>query len=98
MNDFNELNLSSGLMRALESMKYTKPTPIQAQAIPVGLTGRDLGEILVAWMPGLLVVVMAEDETGIQPDRFFRRPFKNNDLLRLSRFLAAIHFVVQPAA
>jgi len=42
LNDFNELNLSSGLMRALESMKYTKPTPIQAQAIPVGLTGRDL--------------------------------------------------------
>jgi len=38
LNDFSELNLSSGLMRALESMKYTKPTPIQAQAIPVGLT------------------------------------------------------------
>ncbi len=42
MNDFKALNLSSDLMRALESMKYSVPTPIQAQAIPVGLEGRDL--------------------------------------------------------
>ena len=42
MNDFTALNLSSDLMQALESMKYSTPTPIQAQAIPVGLEGRDL--------------------------------------------------------
>jgi superfamily II DNA/RNA helicase len=42
LNDFTALNLSSDLMRALESMDYSKPTAIQAQSIPVGLTGRDL--------------------------------------------------------
>ena len=42
MIDFKELNLSSDLMLALDSMKYSTPTPIQAQAIPVGLEGRDL--------------------------------------------------------
>jgi ATP-dependent RNA helicase RhlE len=42
MNNFKEFGLSSGLLRALGAMNYSKPTPIQAAAIPVGLTGRDL--------------------------------------------------------
>ncbi|WP_205479937.1 DEAD/DEAH box helicase [Sphingomonas arenae] len=39
---FEQLGLSKPLLGALASKNYTKPTPIQAQAIPTVLTGRDL--------------------------------------------------------
>jgi ATP-dependent RNA helicase RhlE len=39
---FTALGLSEGLLRALDSAGYDKPTPIQAQAIPPLLEGRDL--------------------------------------------------------
>lgn len=42
MLTFKELNLPQALERALVDMKYQQPTPIQAQAIPVALTNRDL--------------------------------------------------------
>jgi ATP-dependent RNA helicase RhlE len=39
---FESLGLSAELLRAVASQGYNKPTPIQAQAIPVVLQGRDL--------------------------------------------------------
>ena len=39
---FQELNLAEPLTRALEAEGYTSPTPIQRQAIPHALVGRDL--------------------------------------------------------
>lgn len=39
---FSELNLIDPLKVALEEAGYTKPTPIQAQAIPALLSGQDL--------------------------------------------------------
>ena len=39
---FNELGLSVELLRAIGEQGYTTPTPIQAQAIPFVLAGRDL--------------------------------------------------------
>ncbi|MCC2868624.1 MAG: DEAD/DEAH box helicase [Candidatus Accumulibacter cognatus] len=39
---FDELGLAPELLRALADQGYTGPTPIQAQAIPVILAGRDL--------------------------------------------------------
>ena len=39
---FEELGLSPELLRALDRAEYRKPTPIQAQAIPPGLRGRDV--------------------------------------------------------
>src|SRR5919199_5408327 len=39
---FDELGLKPALLRACESAGYTEPTPIQAGAIPVLLTGADL--------------------------------------------------------
>lgn len=39
---FKELNISRSVMKALEEKKYALVTPIQQQAIPVGLTGRDI--------------------------------------------------------
>jgi ATP-dependent RNA helicase RhlE len=39
---FETLGLSPALLRALAENKYTAPTPIQAQAIPLALAGHDL--------------------------------------------------------
>jgi ATP-dependent RNA helicase RhlE len=42
MPDFSELGLAPELLRAVADEGYTEPTPIQAQAIPHILQGRDL--------------------------------------------------------
>ena len=39
---FSSLNLDAQILRAIEEEGYTEPTPIQAQAIPHVLAGRDL--------------------------------------------------------
>ena len=39
---FSQFNLDARLMRAIEKSGYTVPTPIQAAAIPVALSGADL--------------------------------------------------------
>jgi ATP-dependent RNA helicase RhlE len=39
---FSSLGLSAELLRAVSEQGYTEPTPVQARAIPVILTGRDL--------------------------------------------------------
>ena len=39
---FSQLGLAPAQLRACESLGYTEPTPIQLQAIPVVLSGRDL--------------------------------------------------------
>jgi ATP-dependent RNA helicase RhlE len=42
LTKFTDLGLSQPLLDALASKNYSQPTPIQAQAIPTVLTGRDL--------------------------------------------------------
>ncbi len=42
MENFNGFGLAAPLLTALAKMGYAKPTPIQAQAIPVLMKGRDL--------------------------------------------------------
>jgi superfamily II DNA/RNA helicase len=39
---FNELGLSAKVLQAVEASGYTTPTPIQEQAIPLALVGRDV--------------------------------------------------------
>ncbi len=39
---FKDLNLSAELLRAVEEAGYSDPTPIQQQAIPAALSGRDV--------------------------------------------------------
>jgi ATP-dependent RNA helicase RhlE len=39
---FDELGLAPELLRAISEEGYTEPTPIQAQAIPIVLSGKDL--------------------------------------------------------
>jgi len=41
-NAFTSFELIPALTEAVADMGYTRPTPIQAEAIPVGLAGRDL--------------------------------------------------------
>ena len=42
MPSFAELGLLPELLKAVSEQGYTEPTPIQAQAIPLVLQGRDL--------------------------------------------------------
>ena len=42
VTSFVELGLSPEILRAVTESGYTTPTPIQAQAIPVVLAGRDV--------------------------------------------------------
>jgi ATP-dependent RNA helicase DDX27 len=39
---FHEMNLSRPLMKAIASMNFVHPTPIQSATIPVALLGRDV--------------------------------------------------------
>jgi ATP-dependent RNA helicase RhlE len=41
-NTFEQLGLAPELLRAVQDTGYTAPTPIQQQAIPIALKGRDL--------------------------------------------------------
>jgi ATP-dependent RNA helicase RhlE len=42
LNSFNDFGLAEPITRALSEERYVTPTPIQAQSIPLLLTGRDL--------------------------------------------------------
>ena len=42
MDNFNSLTLPAALLSALTQMGFSKPTPIQAKAIPFALKGRDI--------------------------------------------------------
>ena len=42
MQHFDELELPPALKAALVAMNFTTPTPIQAQAIPLAMEGRDV--------------------------------------------------------
>ena len=39
---FNEMELQAPILRAIEELGYEEMTPIQAQAIPIVLEGRDI--------------------------------------------------------
>ncbi len=59
---FSKLGLYSSLVRGAQAQGYAEPTPIQAQAIPVILTGRDL---------------MASAQTGTGKTAAFALPILN---------------------
>lgn len=41
-DSFEALGLGTDLLRAIDDMGFTEPTPVQEQAVPPGLAGRDL--------------------------------------------------------
>ena len=42
MLNFDALNLKEELLKAIQDMGFTEATPIQEQAIPIALTGKDV--------------------------------------------------------
>ena len=42
VKDFEDLNLVKPLLRVLKAENYQEPTPIQTQAIPIALNGKDI--------------------------------------------------------
>jgi ATP-dependent RNA helicase DeaD len=42
VSEFEELGVSSSVLKAIETMGWTVPTPIQKESIPVGINGTDM--------------------------------------------------------
>jgi ATP-dependent RNA helicase DeaD len=72
MSSFNDFSLQSATYKALAAMEIAEPTPIQAQAIPILLAGKDLvgqsatgsGKTLAYSIP--LVERLARDKRTVQ--------------------------------
>ena len=45
VTQFSDLGVSTPILKALASEGYDTPTPIQSQAIPIVLKGRDLNDL-----------------------------------------------------
>ena len=73
MNNFSDLQLTTALARNLAATGFTQPTPVQAQAIPPALEGRDIvataqtgtGKTLAFLLP-LLETLSRKPGNGIQ--------------------------------
>jgi len=64
---FAELGLSAKVQAAIEAAGYTTPTPIQAQAIPIAVTGRDvlgIAQTGTGKTAGFVLPMLARLETG----------------------------------
>jgi len=87
---YNDLDIAAPLKAALQEMKFLTPTPIQAKAIPAGLSGKD-------------VVGTAQTGTGKTGafavpmlNFLYKNPGKNGLILAPTRELAAqIHKVMR---
>jgi ATP-dependent RNA helicase RhlE len=74
MNQFSELQLSSCLKSSLACNNFVQPTPVQAQAIPPALAGRDViataqtgtGKTLAFVLPLLEKLLQEPHSTGVQ--------------------------------
>ncbi|NEX61687.1 DEAD/DEAH box helicase [Noviherbaspirillum galbum] len=71
---FEALGLHASILTALTEAGYTKPTPVQEQAIPAALQNRDLlvssqtgsGKTAAFMLPALHKFAVAEQQTGTQ--------------------------------
>ena len=61
--EFSSLNLRDEVMQAITELGYSEPTPIQAQMIPIMLTGVD---------------VIGQAQTGTGKTAAFTLPILNN--------------------
>jgi len=64
---FAELGLSAKVQAAVQAAGYTQPTPIQVQAIPVAVTGRDvlgIAQTGTGKTAGFVLPMLARLETG----------------------------------
>ena len=92
---FQNLGLSAELLRALAEQGYTQPTPIQSQAIPIVLSGRDLlgaaqtgtGKTAGFTLP-LLQLLAARANAGHSPAR---HPVRSLILVPTRELAAQVH-------
>ena len=72
---FDALQLDPAILRALQSAGYDSPTPVQAQAVPAALAGRDLmasaqtgsGKTAAFLLPALQKMIRRSDKPGKGP-------------------------------
>jgi len=96
---FEDLGLSPELLRALADAGYTQPTPIQAEAIPVVLAGRDVmaaaqtgtGKTASFTLP-MLQTMLAHANTSTSPAR---HPVRALILAPTRELAAQVHENVQ---
>ncbi|EXJ14064.1 DEAD/DEAH box helicase [Imhoffiella purpurea] len=89
---FAELGLSAELLRAVAAQGYTHPTPIQCQAIPAVLSGRDVlaGAQTGTGKTAAFTLPMLQRLSAAQPAQSGRRPRRPRALvLTPTRELAA---------
>ena len=76
-NEFAALGLHPAIIRALDDLNYKKPTPVQAQAIPAFLAGRDLlvssqtgsGKTAAFMLPALQLISQKPRPEIVKPQR-----------------------------
>jgi superfamily II DNA/RNA helicase len=98
--NFSELGLSPALMRAVDSMGLHLPTPIQAQAIPAVLQGRDVwacaptgsGKTLAYVLPLVQKILQAPKQTN------FRRPIRCLVLVPTRELAVQVGQVMHPVS
>jgi ATP-dependent RNA helicase RhlE len=76
---FASLGLRAELLRALDDAGYTTPTPVQAQAIPVILQGRDVlagAQTGTGKTAGFTLPMLQRLTAGPAPQRGMRRPVR----------------------
>ncbi len=73
MKNFEEIALSEPIRKALAQMNFNTPTPIQAKAIPIALTGQDLigcaqtgtGKTAAFSIPIINTLIKNKDQTAL---------------------------------
>lgn len=76
-NEFAALGLHPAIVKALDDLNYKKPTPVQAQAIPAFLAGRDLlvssqtgsGKTAAFMLPALQLISQKPRPEVVKPQR-----------------------------
>lgn len=88
MNSFQEMGLHPLLLKWLDQSSFTQPTPIQAQAIPLALEGKDIlgsaqtgtGKTLAFVIPAITRIILAPTESVLilTPTRELAQQVINN--------------------
>ena len=83
MNTFDSLGLIEPLLRAVRAVGYTEPTPIQDQAIPALLDGRDVLGIAQTYPKNNLIANNHMHEIGVygkQTSCYFQALGQTNEI------------------
>lgn len=94
---FDELGLSAEILRAVSEKGYTKPTPIQQQAIPLILEGRDImggAQTGTGKTAGFTLPLLERLVASTQPSKK-RRPIRALVLTPTRELAAQVHESVQ---